>query len=75
LTGNQPNELIKLCEFSPNDKWTLLYRGTRDGFGTNDFHSKFDGHSNTLTILNSKGNSNIFGGFTTVFLGTQARGY
>ena len=25
LTGNQPNELIKLCEFSTNDKWTLLY--------------------------------------------------
>ena len=32
LTGNQPNELIRLCEFSPNDKWTLLYRATRDGF-------------------------------------------
>ena len=32
LTGNQPNELVKLCEFSPNDKWTLLYRGTRNGF-------------------------------------------
>jgi hypothetical protein len=36
----QCSELIKLCEFSPNDKWSLLYRGTRDGFGTNDFHSR-----------------------------------
>jgi hypothetical protein len=26
-------KLNKLCEFSPNDKWTLLYRGTRDCFG------------------------------------------
>jgi hypothetical protein len=50
LTGNQPNELIKLCEFSPNDKWTLLYRGTRDGFGSRDFHSKCDKKSPTLSI-------------------------
>ena len=42
LTGNQPNELVKLCEFSPNDKWTLLYRGTRDGFAAKAFHSKCD---------------------------------
>jgi hypothetical protein len=59
-------ELIKLCEFSPNDKWTLLYRATRDGFGSDDFHSKCDGHYNTLTIFKAKQSSNIFGGFTTV---------
>jgi hypothetical protein len=29
LSGNQPSELIKLCEFSLKDKWTILYRGTR----------------------------------------------
>jgi hypothetical protein len=45
-------ELIKLCEFSPNDKRSLLYRGTRDGFGAKDFHSRCDNHSNTLTLLN-----------------------
>ena len=55
-----------MCEFSPNDKWSLLYRGTRDGFGANDFHSKSDGHSNTLTMLKAKQSSYIFGGFTTV---------
>jgi hypothetical protein len=43
-----------------------LYRGTRDGFGAKDFHSKCDGHSNTLTILKAKESSFIFGGFTTV---------
>jgi hypothetical protein len=59
-------ELIKLCEFSPSDKWTLLYRGTRDGFGSLDFHTKCDGHSNTLTLLKAKQSSYIFGGFTTV---------
>jgi hypothetical protein len=59
-------ELLKVCEFSPNDKWSLLYRGTRDGFGSHDFHSKCDGHSNTLTILKAKYSSNIFGGYTKV---------
>jgi hypothetical protein len=62
----QSFELINLCEFSPNDKWSLLYRATRDGFGSDDFHSKCDGHSNTLTIFKAKQSSFIFGGFTTV---------
>jgi hypothetical protein len=48
-------ELINLCEFSPSDKWSLLYRGTRDGFGAKAFHSKCDGHLNTLTLLKAKG--------------------
>jgi hypothetical protein len=59
-------DLIKVCEFSLKGKWTLLYRGTRDGFGASDFHSKCDGHSNTLTILKAHGTSFIFGGFTSV---------
>jgi len=62
----QMSELIDLCEFSPSDKWSLLYRGTRDGFGSNDFHAKCDGHSNTLTIIKAKESEFIFGGFTTV---------
>jgi uncharacterized coiled-coil protein SlyX len=65
LIGEQPSELIKLCEFSPTDKWSLLYRGTRDGFGAADFHAKCDGHSTTLTIVKAKASSNIFGGFTS----------
>jgi hypothetical protein len=44
----------------------LLYRATRDGFRSRDFHSKCDGHANTLTILKAKGSSFIFGGFTSV---------
>jgi hypothetical protein len=60
----QSFELIQLCEFTINDKFTMLYRGTRDGFGSNDFHSKCDGHANTLRILKVK--YNVFGGFTSV---------
>jgi hypothetical protein len=67
-------ELINLCEFSPKDKWTLLYRGIRDGFVSNDFHSKCDGHSNTLTILKAKQSSYVFGGFTAVDWESPAEG-
>jgi hypothetical protein len=46
-------------------KRTLLYRGTRDGFGSGVFHAKCDGQRNTLTIiLTTKGY--IFGGFTPI---------
>jgi hypothetical protein len=70
----QMSELIELCEFSPNDKWSLLYRATRDGFGSDDFHSKCNGHSNTLTILKAKPSKFIFGGFTTVSWESSALG-
>ena len=67
-------ELMKLCEFSPNEKWTLLYRGSRDGFGSNDFHSKCDSHSSTLTIYKAKHSSSyIFGGFTSVSWDSSSR--
>jgi hypothetical protein len=66
LSGSQALELLKLCEFSLKDKWTLLYRGTRDGFGAVNFHAKCDGHPNTLTILKAHGSSYIFGGFNSI---------
>ena len=65
MSGNQPSELIKLCEFSSKDKWSLLYRGTRDGFRARDFHSKCNGH--TLIILKAKGTSFIIGCFTSIY--------
>jgi hypothetical protein len=66
LKGQQSFDLIKLCEFSSKNKWTLLYRGTRDGFCATNFHSKCDGNRNTLTIFKAKGTSYIFGGFTSI---------
>jgi hypothetical protein len=46
-------------------QFVLLWRGSRDGFGAIDFHSRCDGHANTLTlILDTDGN--VFGGFTLV---------
>ena len=57
-------ELIKLCEFNSSDKWTLIYRGSRDGFGAKDFHSKCDNKSPTLTIIKAQDSGFIFGGYT-----------
>jgi hypothetical protein len=64
LTPKLSFDLVRLCEFSTHQKWKLLYRGSRDGFGARNFHSKCDGHSRTLTIIRSLGTKNIFGGYT-----------
>jgi hypothetical protein len=45
--------------------WTLLYRGSRDGFAASNFHGKCDGHSNTISLIETT-NGYIFGGFTPV---------
>jgi hypothetical protein len=46
-------------------RFSLLWRGGRDGFAARDFHSRCDGHANTLTVILDT-NGNVFGGFTTV---------
>jgi len=43
--------------------WKLQYRATRDGFTSQNFHSKCDSIANTLTVIKSE-HGNIFGGFT-----------
>jgi hypothetical protein len=43
--------------------FTLLWRGSRDGFGAHDFHGRCDGHAPTLTLIQDT-EGNIFGGFT-----------
>jgi hypothetical protein len=46
-------------------RFVLLWRGSRDGLNSHAFHSRCDGHGNTvLLILDTNGN--IFGGFTPV---------
>jgi hypothetical protein len=50
------------AEFGRN-RFSLLWRGSCDGFSASEFHRRCDYHANTLTvILDTKGN--IFGGFT-----------
>jgi hypothetical protein len=46
-------------------RFALLWRGSTDGFGAGDFHSRCDGHTHTLVVIRDT-NGNIFGGFTPV---------
>jgi hypothetical protein len=57
------HDLVDLCQFGCDKKWTLLYRGSEDGFSASDFHRKCDGKACTLTVIKSNGSS-IFGGYT-----------
>ena len=45
-------------------KGNLLYRASRDGFYSRDFHDKCDGKSNTITIIKNSLNY-VFGGFAS----------
>lgn len=63
IDKTQAIDLIKLCEFSTNQKFILLYRASDDGSLSRDFHKKCDGIKNTLTIIRTTENY-IFGGFT-----------
>jgi hypothetical protein len=56
--------LSELCQFPKDQKWRLLYRATRDGFGAKDFHQKCDHFENTLVVIKST-EGNVFGGFTS----------
>jgi hypothetical protein len=57
---------IPLClRDLPGKRWTLLYRGSRDGFQGSTFHEKCDGKSNTLTVIETT-KGFVFGGFTPV---------
>jgi hypothetical protein len=46
-------------------EWTLLYRGSRDGFKGSNFHSKCDGKSNNVTVILTTKDF-IFDGFTPI---------
>jgi hypothetical protein len=56
---------VAIFEDFKQQKFSLLWRGSRDGFKAQQFHTFCDGHPNTLTlILDTDGN--VFGGFTPV---------
>ena len=60
------NEFIeKLYEWTGYNKMELIYRGTRDGSGSNIFHNKCDNQGPTICLCkNEKGN--IFGGYASI---------
>jgi hypothetical protein len=48
LDNDSKKKLSELCQFPNGQKWRLLYRATRDGFGAKDFHRECDHFENTL---------------------------
>ena len=43
----------------------MIYRATRDGFGSENFHAKCDNFARILILINSS-NSYVFGGYSSV---------
>jgi hypothetical protein len=64
LDSDSKKKLSELCQFPNGQRWRLLYRATRDGFGAKDFHRKCDHFENTLVVIKSTA-GNVFGGFTS----------
>ena len=60
------NEFLqKLYEWTGYNNIELLYRGTKDGQGSNIFHQKCDNQGPTISLCkNEKGN--IFGGYASI---------
>jgi len=48
-----------------NKSFSLLWRGSRDGFDAAAFHRLCDGQENTVTVIKNT-NGFIFGGFTSI---------
>ena len=60
------NEFLeKLYEWTGHRKMELLYRGTRDGDGSNIFHNKCDNQGPTIVLCKNE-KENIFGGYSSI---------
>jgi hypothetical protein len=50
---------------SIGQNWRLIYKAKRDGFKAEDFHRCSDNQGPTLTIIQTKENGCLFGGYTS----------
>lgn len=64
LTEKQSSELIELCNFDQNYKFTLKYQASRDGFATDNHREQCSELGPNLTIIKARDSGYIFGGFT-----------
>jgi hypothetical protein len=61
VNASQSMQILKFIN-DKKKKWTLAYQATKDGFGTNHFHSKVDSFQESIVIIQST-NKNIFGAY------------
>jgi gas vesicle protein len=61
------NRLLKeICEWDPTKlELKLLYRGSKHGFQSSDFHNHCDDHESTLVLAKATRTGYIFGGYTS----------
>ena len=68
ILNNNPKKreyINKILEWTGFKSMDLIYRGTRDGMSSNDFHNKCDNKGKTLCLfLNEK--DIIFGGYSSI---------
>jgi len=64
VSSAQEISFISLISFE-NKSFSLLWRGSRDGFDAAAFHRLCDGEANTVTVIKNT-NGFIFGGFASV---------
>jgi len=67
MSAEETKSMLSLIGFdsTPAKKFTLLWRGTRDGFEASTFHAICDGKPNTLTVVKTT-TGWIFGGYTSL---------
>ena len=66
------NEFLKkIFEWNNNKKMELIYRGSRDGMTTQNFHNKCDNKGPTITLFKTE--KSIFGGFTSISWSTDEK--
>jgi hypothetical protein len=59
-------EQALLIQMIGSDSLTLLYRASRDGFKSSNFHANVDNIPNTVVIIKQKNKDSVFGGVTSV---------
>ncbi|CAF0927909.1 unnamed protein product [Adineta steineri] len=62
---------MRLNDFYGNarQKWELIYKGTKDGFCAKDFHRCSDNKGHTMTIIQTKNDNYLFGGYAEISWG------
>ena len=64
-TKREKEFIEKIFEWTNYNKMELLYRGSRDGMTSNNFHNKCDNKNPTIILYKNTKNS-IFGGYTSL---------
>ena len=63
---NRKDEYVKkMLEWCGFTKMELLFRGSRDGMNSKNFHDKCDNKGQTITLFQNQ-KDNIFGGYTSI---------